>query len=114
VCLTGHFKDLCNSRVWILVLVRALKSDPIPSIRQREVEGEQKASGGDAWPEPSKEHRDSFRKLLAEISTQPLKGTQLRNWNLSQSAAGLGEHYPSFCEVQKTQGTSALQLGSED
>lgn len=53
-----------------------------------------------------------IRKLLTEIFTQPLKGTQLRNWNLSCSAAGLGEHYPRLCEVQKTQGTSAQQLGS--
>lgn len=63
VCLIGHFKDLCNNRVWLLVLVRALQPDRIPSIRQREVEGEvseQKASGGDAWPEPFKEHRDSL------------------------------------------------------
>lgn len=99
----------------MLVLVRASQPDPSPSSRQREVEGEgseQKGSGGDAWPQPSKEHRDSFRKLLTKIVTQPLKGTQLRNWNLSQSAAGLGEHCPRFCEVQNTQGTSAQHLGS--
>lgn len=40
VCLIGHFKDLCSSRVWLLVLVRALQPHPILSISQREVEGE--------------------------------------------------------------------------
>lgn len=36
MCLSGHFKDFCNSRVWLLVLVRAFWPDPAPSVRQRE------------------------------------------------------------------------------